>query len=141
MLEEYLALHRPLLAGANDPGTLFLGKRGPLNARQVGALSGNVTERFAGRRILPSWVRRAIALSWLQDHPDDWVTLSHILGLHTIPTIWPRPDTSSGMCASKSGSKTASTTSRLRLFQFKPIEAVVTDTPVTAACFSALAAQ
>jgi len=99
LLEEYLDLHRPLLARGNDPGTLFLGKRGPLGARQLNALIGNLTERFAGRRILPSWVRRAVALSWLKDHPDDYFTLSRILGLRTIPKFWPRPSASSVMCS------------------------------------------
>lgn len=97
ILEEYLVQHRPLLVGADDTGTLFLGKRGPLGARQLVALIGNLTERFAGRRIQPSWVRRAFAFSWLKDHPNDYFTLNRILGLRTISTFWPRTYGSTGM--------------------------------------------
>jgi hypothetical protein len=50
-LEEYLKEHRPLLAASNNPGTLFVGKRGgPLDARGLTALIGELTTRYGGRQ-------------------------------------------------------------------------------------------
>ena len=81
MLEEYLAQHRPLLVGDKDPGTIFVGKRGgPLSARNLTGLIGNLTARFAGCRILPAWIRLAFAFCFLGENPHDYLTLSCVLG-------------------------------------------------------------
>ena len=80
MLEEYLALHRPLLVGDKDPGTIFVGKRGgPLSA-QLTVLISNLTACFAGCRILPAWIRLAFAFCFLARTRVNYLTLSRVLG-------------------------------------------------------------
>ena len=81
ILEEYLVQHRPLLVGNHDPGTLFLNKRGgPLSARQLTALVGKITVRFANCRMMPAMIRRLFAYCWLAENPDDYYTLSCVFG-------------------------------------------------------------
>ena len=87
LLEEYVNLHRPCLAGYNDCGKLFLNQRGgPLSADQLTALVGNLTSRFANCRISPSTIRLSFAFQWLTENPNDYLTLSHLLGHADVST-------------------------------------------------------
>jgi hypothetical protein len=80
LLEEYLSLHRPCLAGYNDCGKLFLNQRGgPLSADQLTALVGKLTGRFANCRISPATIRISFAFQWLTENPNDYPTLSQLL--------------------------------------------------------------
>jgi transposase len=84
LLEEYLR-YRSLLVGAVDPGTLFLNRAGgPMKDSQVTMLIGNLTVRYAGRRVTPHHFRDAFALAWLDDHPEDYITLSKALWHATV---------------------------------------------------------
>lgn len=87
LLEEYLGLHRPCLAGYNDCGKLFLNQRGgPLSADQLTALVGKLTSRFANCRISPATIRISFAFQWLAEHPDDYLTLSQLLRHRDVST-------------------------------------------------------
>lgn len=80
LLEEYLSLHRPCLAGYKDSGRLFLNQRGgPLSAGQLTELVGKLTSRFANCRISPATIRLSFAFKWLTENPDDYLTLSQLL--------------------------------------------------------------
>lgn len=85
LLEEYLQYHRPLLVGDRDPGTLFLNRVGGcMTQGQVNTLIGNLTVRYGGRRVTPHHFRDAFALAWLDDHPEDYLTLSRALWHKTV---------------------------------------------------------
>lgn len=87
LLEEYLSLHRPCLAAYNDCGKLFLNQRGgPLSADQLTALVSELTNRFASCRISPASIRISFAFQWLTDHPNDYLTLSQVLGHADVST-------------------------------------------------------
>jgi hypothetical protein len=80
LLEEYVNLHRPCLAGYNDCGKLFLNQRGgPLSADQLTAFVGKLTSRFANCRISPATIRISFAFQWLTENPNDYPTLSQLL--------------------------------------------------------------
>jgi integrase len=51
---------------------------------QVTMLIGNLTVRYAGRRVTPHHFRDAFALAWLDDHPEDYITLSKALWHATV---------------------------------------------------------
>jgi integrase len=55
-----------------------------MNEGQVTTLIGNLTVRYAGRRVTPHHFRDAFALAWLEDHPEDYVTLSKALWHTTV---------------------------------------------------------
>ncbi len=80
LLEEYLSLHRSRLAGYNDSGKLFLNRRGgALSRDQLAALVGELTSRFANRRISPATIRLSFAFQWLAENPNEYLTLSQFL--------------------------------------------------------------
>jgi integrase len=86
-LEEYLQYHRPLLVTESDPRTLFLNNNGcPISLTGMTALVGNLTARYAGRRVTPHLFRDSFAHCWLDDHPADYLTLSKILWHRSIQT-------------------------------------------------------
>ena len=80
-LEDYLENHRGVLfTGQPDPGTLFLGDWGhPLIQNDVSRLVGDITQRYAGRRVNPHLCRDIFATQWVEEHPESYLTLSKIL--------------------------------------------------------------
>jgi hypothetical protein len=85
LLEDYLDHQRPLLVGADDRHNLFLNRDGnPLSAETLGDLFGRLTLRHAGRWTTPHLVRDAYAHAWLDDHPDDYLTVSRTLWHRSI---------------------------------------------------------
>lgn len=91
LLEEYLEL-RHLLVGKTDPGTLFLnrgrGKHrgGALSKLAFGDLIGGLTQKYAGRWVTPHLYRDALAHHWLDEHPEDYLSLSKHLWHTNINT-------------------------------------------------------
>jgi integrase len=81
LLEEYLASHRPkLLKGRPDPGTLFVNNVGkPFILNVLVQHVSETTLRYCGRRVTPHICRDIYAYRWLDDHPEDYLTLSKIL--------------------------------------------------------------
>jgi integrase len=87
LLEDYVANHRPQLVGNVDPGTLFVNDHGrPFNAQSLEVRMGRITMGYAGRRVTPQLLRDVFAVAWLNDHPEDFVTLSRILWHRNINT-------------------------------------------------------
>jgi hypothetical protein len=77
LLEEYLQYHRPILLVGSDPGTLFVNLHGrPLTGGTVNTLVGNLTLRYAQKRLTPHRFRDAFAYWWLEKHPQDYLTVS-----------------------------------------------------------------
>jgi integrase len=78
---------RPVLVNVSDRRTLFVNDHGgAFDPTRFGSLVGNLTLRYAGRRVNPHLFRDIFAVQWLQDHPDDYLTLSKILWHHNIQT-------------------------------------------------------
>jgi integrase len=92
LLEEYLDKHRPVLVGdGEDPGTLFLSDSG------IAFDDAGVTNRVAqlvavhaGRATTPHLFRDIVADAWLEDHPEDYLTISKILWHRNIETTLKR---------------------------------------------------
>jgi len=87
LLDDYLQHHRPKIVGPSDPGTLFLNREGGALNRQV--LTQHVSQLtldHAGRRVTPHIFRDIFAYRWLEDHPEDYLTLSKILFHRDIKT-------------------------------------------------------
>jgi integrase len=85
VLEEYLAIHRPRLVAADDPGTLFVNADG--NAISYQIMTYHISEivlKHAGRRMTPHLFRDAFAYAYLDAHPEDFLTLSKILWHQSI---------------------------------------------------------
>ena len=77
LLEEYLQHHRPILLVGADPGTLFLNREGrPLNEHTINSLVGKLTLRHAQKRVTPHRFRDAFAYWWLEQFPQDYLTVS-----------------------------------------------------------------
>lgn len=88
LLEEYIDHHRPLLFKGKDPGTLFLNSSGrPLTSYSLRYLVENLTARFAGRRVNPLSFRHAIAVKWLEDNTNNYMTPSKMLWHADIRTV------------------------------------------------------
>jgi integrase len=87
LLEEYLEHHRPKLLKRGDPGTLFItvqGKR--FSKKRVTDLVSEVTLRYGGKRVTPHLLRDVFAFKWLEDHPEDYLTVSKVLWHQNIQT-------------------------------------------------------
>lgn len=79
-LENYLEHYRPLLVNGADGHTLFLNNcGGPLNVTTLRNRVGNLSLKYAGRRVNPHLVRDIFAVQFLQERPEDYLTLSKIL--------------------------------------------------------------
>ena len=77
LLEEYLQHHRPILLVGADPGTLFLNREGqPLTVQTINLLVGKLTLRYAQKRVTPHRFRDAFAYWWLEQFPQDYLTVS-----------------------------------------------------------------
>ena len=79
LLEEYLQNHRPNIVAEVDPGTLFLTQSGARDRQSTTDLVAQLVLENAGRRITPHIFRDIFAYAWLDDHPEDFLTLSKIL--------------------------------------------------------------
>jgi hypothetical protein len=87
LLEEFLEQHRPILLQGPDPGTLFMNKKnGPLTAGEVGSLVGELTLKYGKKRVTPHRFRDAFAYWWLDQHPEDYLTVSKKLWHRNIQT-------------------------------------------------------
>jgi integrase len=87
MLEEYIQKYRPLLLGKGQSNTLFLNRQGrPIGISEMVYRVGDLTARYGGRRVTPHLFRDSFAHSWLDDHPEDYLTLSKILWHTNIQT-------------------------------------------------------
>jgi hypothetical protein len=87
LLEDYVANHRPHLVGTVDSGTLFVNDRGrAFDAHSLDFRISRITIRYAGRRVTPHLFRDVFAVAWLDDHPEDFATLSKILWHQDIAT-------------------------------------------------------
>ena len=87
MLEEYLEKYRPVIVAENDQHTLFLNRAGrPLLSKELRSLVGDLTMRHAGRYVTPHLFRDAFANKWLDEHPEDFLTVSKALWHRNINT-------------------------------------------------------
>jgi hypothetical protein len=65
LLEEYLGQHRPLLVKGRDPGNLFLNQHGSaFDASSFRRLTGALTLRYLGKRVMLGGFRNSFALKW-----------------------------------------------------------------------------
>ena len=87
-LEEYIARHRGVLLGEHrDPGTLFFSRRGhPFSRGAILRMVGDLTMKYGKVRVNPHLIRDIFAVKWLQDHPEDYVTVMKILWHRNIQT-------------------------------------------------------
>jgi integrase len=86
-VEDYLTNYRSLFVNGHDPCTLFLNDNG--GAYSTGAFTtriGHLTARYAGRRVTPHLFRDILALKYLQERPEDYLTLSKILWHRNLKT-------------------------------------------------------
>jgi len=80
LLEEYLKDHREHLVVKPDPGTLFLKTNGTsFKISQFSDLVSELTLRYGGKAVHPHLYRNIIAYTWLEHHPEDYLTLSKLL--------------------------------------------------------------
>jgi integrase len=87
LLEDYLRVHRPVLVSGDDPGTLFLNDDGRPYSKVIIAIRiGRLTAQYAGRRVTPHLFRDIFALKYLEERPEDYLTLSKILWHRSIQT-------------------------------------------------------
>jgi integrase len=86
-LENYIHNYRPLLVDGTDPGTLFLNDHGRrFSMSYIGTLIEGLTFRYTGRRVNPHLFRDIFADKWLDDHPEDYLTVSKALWHRNIQT-------------------------------------------------------
>ena len=86
-VEEYLNDFRACLLRGKDPGTLFVNRAGnQMQEDDVKTLVSKLTLRYGGRRVTPHMFRDIVAFKWLQDHPEDYLTLSKMLWHKNIQT-------------------------------------------------------
>jgi integrase len=89
LLEEYLSIHRPVLVGKSDPGTLFVSSTGrPMKVGQVRSLVTKLASAHARRTCHTSSVprHRIVAYEWLRTHPEDFLTVSKLLWHRNLNT-------------------------------------------------------
>ena len=87
LLEDYLDRHRSVLLNEHDPGMLFLNDCGHKYC-EAGMTSriGRLTAHYAGRRVTPHLFRDIFAVKYLEERPEDYLTLSKILWHRNIQT-------------------------------------------------------
>jgi integrase len=72
--------HRPILLAGSDAKTLFVGTHGgPLSIHRITRIIGDITQRYAGRRVTPHLHRDIFALGFLEDDPEGYLKLSKAL--------------------------------------------------------------
>jgi hypothetical protein len=87
-LEEYLSRYRGLLLGERrDPGTLFFTRNGrPFSRSGILCLVGDITRKYGKVRVNPHLFRDIWAVKWLEDHPEDYLTVMKTLWHRKIDT-------------------------------------------------------
>jgi hypothetical protein len=79
-LEQYLNSYRPLLVSGADPRTVFLSDSGkPFTPNILRYHVVNATFRYFGRCVNPHLFRDIFAVKFLEEHPENYLTLSKIL--------------------------------------------------------------
>jgi hypothetical protein len=87
LLEDYICNYRPFLVRGTDPGFLFPNSEGrPRRTNRVDDLVESLTLRYVGRRVNPRLFRHITVVTWLRDHPEDYLTVSKILWHRNIQT-------------------------------------------------------
>jgi integrase len=87
LLEEYLSIHRPVLVGKSDPGTLFVSSTGrPMKVGQMRSLVTKLASAHAGVPVTPHLYRDIVAYEWLRTHPEDFLTISKLLWHRNLNT-------------------------------------------------------
>lgn len=87
VLEEYLAIHRPVLVGKSDPETLFVSSSGqPMHVNQMISLVTKLASEHTGVRVTPHLYRDIVAYEWLRVHPEDYLTVSKLLWHRNLNT-------------------------------------------------------
>jgi integrase len=86
-LESYVEHYRPLLANGQDSHTLFVNDHGGrFNSTMLQSRVGRITARYVGWPINPHLFRHICAVTWLKEHPKDYLTLSKILWHKNVQT-------------------------------------------------------
>jgi integrase len=87
LLEEYLKNYRPLLVNGKDPQTLFLSESGrSIGDAGIFTIVTNITYRYTGRPVNPHLFRDIFAVTWLENNPEDYLTLSKLLWHRNVQT-------------------------------------------------------
>jgi len=87
LLEEYLTSFRPLLLSGCDPGTVFVTEAGrPFSSDVLRRRVINATARHFGREVHPHLFRDIFAAKFLEEHPENYLTLSKILWHRNVNT-------------------------------------------------------
>lgn len=88
LLEEYLAVHRPVLVGDHtDPETLFVSHGGgAMNRGQMLNLVKKLAFEHTGVPTTPHLYRDIVAYEWLATHPEDFLTVSKLLWHKNVNT-------------------------------------------------------
>jgi hypothetical protein len=86
-MEEYLNTFRPLLLRDGDPRTVFVNDLGrPLTEVTFRRRIINVTYKYFGRLVDPHLFRDIFAVKFLEEHPENFLTLSKILWHRDVKT-------------------------------------------------------
>jgi integrase len=87
LLDEWVEVHRPLLVQGADPGTLFLNSKGrAMTQSRMTSTVGELTLRYAGRRVSPHIARDILIVGFLKDNPEQYELAAKILW-HSTPTM------------------------------------------------------
>jgi integrase len=87
LLDEWVQVHRPLLVQGADPGTLFLNTKGrAMTQSRMTSTVGELTLRYAGRRVSPHIVRDILIVGFLKDNPEQYELAAKLLW-HANPAM------------------------------------------------------
>ena len=87
LLEEFITIHRPVLLKGNSSHTLFVNEEGnPATERKIGQSVSELALRYAGSHTSPHRFRDILAYTWLEHHPNDYLSLSKLLWHRNINT-------------------------------------------------------
>lgn len=80
LIEDFVQNHRPVLVGNAAHRNLFVNVKGdPFEDDVLRTRVGRICSNYGGRRVTPHIFRDIVAYKWLEDHPEDYLTLSKIL--------------------------------------------------------------
>lgn len=87
LLDEWVQVHRPLLVQGVDPRTLFLNTKGrAMTQSRMTSTVGELTLRYAGRRVPPHIVRDILVVGFLKDNPEQYEIAAKLLW-HANPAM------------------------------------------------------
>lgn len=87
LLDDWVQVHRPLLVQGADPGTLLLNSKGrAMISSCMTRTVGELTLRYAGRRVSPHIVRDILIVGFLKDNPEQYELAAKILW-HATPDM------------------------------------------------------